>query len=1458
MDNKAFAKGIAKISLIVFVLFLVGFFAVNYVIPVLAVHETTATISPSWLKANTFYVFQINLTNAAGSGDYISELRIYNTTEPWDPSKPIYNQFSCYPDNASINPWDLDYSKLFGVVYCHFADNLPSPQGTIGPGEYKLFYTIATTNDVETCIKWTLEPRDTNYGWNLTYAAYTCVDKTPPETKKTYGTPTKVVDGYRWVTSDTPITLTAIDKGPTYPPTGQVGAGVDKIQYRVTQLDVLDKDCTETCLYEGSEGSGVWQESSTNTTFTIPKDSCHLIEYYANDTLGNTEPTHKQCVFVDNKPPVTTKTIGDPKLTQDIEKLGSSNAEWSTEQAYTGTYSAKLITPNGAGGQDFAGIDSFFDVFVDLNSITNLSYYRKVTQYTTNGWSPIIILGIDANNNGIFEADPLAWESTFNVSYLGGDSFIQCEATNGLGSTDGSFVYVDAFNNFKCYTPKTDGSGFYWDVYEPLSYYQTHSVGIVDPTDKVTMVKVEIGGSTNFNNEIAYVDQVEMNGKIIIDEPLWWIGGNTPITLTCNDPGPHPVDQVTIWWRYSVDGGEPTTWKNYTETGPIIFPEESKHKLEYYCVDHLGNSEQHHFQTYIVDATPPVITKTIGEPKVWNETEKVWYIRDHVTPITYTAEDTGKHRSNDVQCKWWYWFNGIWYGSGFTNQPIIFGEDSLHKLAIKCWDALGNVAWDNETFQVDSTPPVTTKTYSIPFYTNGTSDWINSSTPITLTATDNKVGVLIIKYRYCLKPNCYKETCPCDCSGVDWITVSDDEVTFTIPGDSEHCIEYYAVDKLGNTEPTHKQCVFVDNTPPTGTKEVGEPKKVDTGFTWVTQNTPITLSCTDQGEHPVNNERVWWRISYDGSWGPWYSAPSPVITNFKDDTNHDLEFYCVDALGNKEETHPVQYYKVDTTPPETTKEIIGPQFYNETEEKLYINGITNISLTCVDREEPCAVGVDNIQYRYWVDEVWTDWFVYTEPFNFPEESNHTLEYYCNDTLGNKGDYHLQVYYVDKTPPETTKWFEGPFYSPNNNQTMWISNQTLVHLQATDGDEEHASGVNKTYWRNTLVDKVYCHNQTICQQAQGNGTWNLYTGPFNKSEESCHLIEYFSVDNVGKTENVKKQCVYVDNTPPTPDKKIGEPKAKWDGKDANFYPEIKDLCWNGQADEIECWKITLLTPIKLDCVDPEPHPVNHEGVCFRVEWDGEDQTKEYCDTRKGNMTEGFCCVNEEIEFMFNKISEHELEYYCVDALGNSNKKNLDIEKFKVEETKFEIQINKKWNLISVPVALLDDSVKEIFGNESDTVESVWTYDGDKWYVYTPDGIDNDDLHTMKPGWGYWVKALKSDTLIIGGSLMSPGKTNMPSKPVVKGWNLIGYYGADGMEGYYGPEGKGGQAYCELYSLGEDMWDKEFTSLWTYWELDNPNQWKPLNEGNNMDPGAGYWLVVPQEGLYTPSTTCGPWW
>jgi len=464
---------------------------------------------------------------------------------------------------------------------------------------------------------------------------------------------------------------------------------------------------------------------------------------------------------------------------------------------------------------------------------------------------------------------------------------------------------------------------------------------------------------------------------------------------------------------------------------------------------------------------------------------------------------------------------------------------------------------------------------------------------------------------------------------------------------------------------------------------------------------------------------------------------------------------------------------------------------------------------------------------------------------------------CWDALGNTA-IDISDYYVDKKGPVISSWFGQPWV--HDTGVDYVTTTTDVFLDAID-PLPHPSGLDKIEYRVNLVDDSQCWDPVVCADADSlGGDYTLYEGEFKIAEESCHMIEAIATDNVEK-EGYYRTCVFVDDTGPEPIKTVGKPSVKWDGASALFY-DIADLCWNGEETSIDCWKTTLLTPISMECVDgPEEHPVGTSHVCFMVDLDGDDATENYCTQYNGLYEDGgYCCVDSTLDpFYFGEISEHNLKYYCVDRLFNVG--DVDDEKFKVEETTFEIDLNDKWNLISVPVKLLDDSLDIIFADIADKVESVWTYDAvtGEWFAYTPDGDDmNDDFDTMLPGWGYWVLMNDDAHLLIGGSLFSPAQT--PPSKEIKGdaWNLVGYYGAEEQDGYYGPAGNGKEAGCAFFSMSDSYWDIGWTGLEGYWEPYNPFMWQGYDRYDHLDPGAGYWIFATEDGVYSPTTNCYGLW
>lgn len=1728
LKNKKGMSGAIKAS-IVFLTLAFIVVSVSYIIPAFAVHSSGANvIIPGFEKCNVFNTYTLTVTQTGGP-DPIYNVRIYNKTNNVSTSFLDQTGFACGPA-----PTGWSFKGFFNFItssYCEYeTDQDPANPYTIATGG-ALNFTFSINILNESVHTFQVSTIDTQQPVGFQFFSYPTitVDCTPPVTTKTYGQPFYSPDNNatEWINSSTLVKLTAIDPQP-HP------SNVSKTYYKDVYLsDSTDwhycsssSDCANYKVAAPSDPLNPDGWTLYSSPFTKSPESCHIIEYYSVDNVGNVEPIKHQCVFVDNTQPTLTKIIGSPNKTCD----------------------------------------------------------------------------------------------------------------------------------------RSDSSG------------------------------------------CAY-----------------WVTQSTPIELNCTDQGDHPVNHVSIW--YKIWNDKNNTWSPWIDTAvlpqaskTIYFGEDSVHILEAYCVDAVGNAGPIDNETFRVDSTPPVITKTVIGPQVGTcpprpgHPEDNCYIKDSTdddgTIIQVNATDpdsTGKGCNvGQVKCEYYYLLdNGSkkmsFHDDTYSPFNITFNDDSNHTLVIKCWDSLGNIGWDNETFLVDSTPPTTTKTYGNPSVVNGNYRWINSSTPITLSSIDNKVGVDNIQYRV-TKLNISDSACVEACEDYggsgDYQGVKGNNVTFTIPEYSCHFIEYWAVDKLGNAEKRHYQCVFVDNQAPQMLKTVGQPNipvagtgcenvtydgavpsgsgatidpdhlgskeepivlkpgdsineskiittsatpigKLDvvflfdltgsmggvigsaqanaisimnnitslvndsqfgvgsfrdypsessdqysscgypgyygdpgdspwyfnqdltnntaavstaisgffangggdgpeayaralyessqdfswragarkvviifgdnvphdcnlgtyydgsgscptttgrdpgrdgivntsddlpwptvvsdlqaagvsvvfvdlssgyacpgawkyatnqtggiytlgstsglpaqivssvqniTGeikhltletkpgfedwvkwtpteytdvkggeikdfnititvpsgqpggnyhfyikvmgdgailaveeifvhvdapacaggesFTWVRDDvTPITLSCDDSwngtAPHPVDQETMCYKISFDKPETPWLTGQycgefggdynsttgeccayvgKPIIDDavdsilpkaytftFMEDSNHDLEFYCKDALGNKG-TLDVENFKVDSTPPIITKTLVGPHIgCGPSDTSCYIKDWNNSDGTTIHVEVAdnnslgCAVGGVKCEYYYLLDDNATKkGFVddSAPPFDikFNDDSNHTLVIKCWDALKNSVT-DTESFLVDSIPPVTKKTYGTPFYTDGTSD--WITSATPISLTSTD----NKVGVDKTYYKYEIVDDSNCYNDTLCQGLPDiDKTWDSATPSilgvvsFTIPEDSCHLIEFYSADKLGNVETPKRQCVFVDNQPPTVSKIISDPKEHWEG-DNTFYPGLTERCWNDSAkDEIECWKITLGTTLNISCNDPQPHPVDNSKMCFQVELDGDDKTQTYCGSKyiDGNFNEsgdGYCCLSagENMEnFQFAEESQHDLKVKCVDALGNQGP--VDEEKFKVEGCTEQLCLYKKWNLISVPFVLFNDSTSDVFKNISDDIVSVWSYDNGNWYTWSP-GVGG-TLQHIKPGYGYWVLAKDDKCFDIAGSLFSPLEVP-PSRDLQPGWNLVGYYGNTivNKDGVFAVDPVDSSkciiankpVYCALNSLidteeGFPRW----SSLWNYFNNGGDKAgWEGLSgciDGkwtDNMEPYKGYWIEMDVKDSYAPATNC----
>ncbi|MFH1442682.1 MAG: hypothetical protein ABIG96_01490 [Candidatus Micrarchaeota archaeon] len=1103
------------------------------------------------------------------------------------------------------------------------------------------------------CVK--LHGRDLAGNWGkMSFQPEVCfvIDRTPPTTVKTIGTPKvrcdylgdqQEAEACYFVTQSTLISLNTTD----FIPADGYYSDNEKIYYRVRyKIDFADPwgAWSSWILYSGP--------------ISFSEDSIHEIEYYSIDYCANEERHHFEIDIVDTKPPISEKTLGEPKALCGT----GDDCDYFINQQTSITLTCEDQQPHPS---DAVVIKYRYKVddgaFTEWTTYSQPFTYKEDSRHELEWYCEDVLGNVEQKHVEVEKVD----SQSPTVEKTVGDPKIECET-----EPTGGYVCHYYVNQSTLFTLTATDFGHAEN--KPIKiYYRICTRPDFDVDPESCTEWMEYAGSFSYQEDSYHtleyyaVDYVGNKGNPIVeadfvdsqppitekfvgqpsvecsdDDPLgcdYYITQQTPITFRCVDPQPHPVNDATVYYRYSVDGGAFTEWVVYGE--PFTFAEDSKHMLQYYCVDALGNAEQVQTEIDIVETVPPVTTKTVGEPKhaCITEEECDWYITQQ-TPITLAAVDPEPHPVNDVTTWYKYCVSEVEkpYCTGWMiyTGPFAFEEDSRHTLYYYSEDSLGNKEKEQmEVDVVDTQPPSMRKLIGDPKVQGDGFTFITQDTSISIICEDGQphpVDHVAISYRYRTKED-WKS---------DWNVWSDFEnvdgtnATFTFPEDSIHELEYYCEDILGNVNEHEFETDVVDTQPPESEKTVGDPKlECETGDDcdyFITQQTPITLECIDPEPHPVNDVKINYKYCVTEVDEPfctdWTVYTEPFT--FKEDSRHALEWYCEDALGNKEKVQ-TEVDKVDSTPPTVEKTVGEPKHQCTPQEECdwYITQQTPITFMATDyshvKDKPVV-----ITYRYCtqgLSEVLltvipcTEWTNYTGPFTFPEDSWHELEYYATDALGNEGQHYYEYDIVETVPPVTIKTVGDPKVECDpqdpNNCDYYINQDTMITLECTDPEPHPVDHVN-VYYRYSVDDGQF-------------GQWMLYGEPFSFPEDSKHTLEYYCEDALGNAEQVQSEVDVVDSQPPATVKEVGDPKVE---------------C--AYDDPLGCdYYITQQTPIAFTCEDPNPHPVGGEQIYYQYMVDD------------GKWTE---LMLYDEPFTFPQDSMHTLKYYCIDALGNTEVEQTEID------------------------------------------------------------------------------------------------------------------------------------------------------------------------------------------------------
>ncbi|MBA7615971.1 hypothetical protein ES703_23261 [subsurface metagenome] len=246
---------------------------------------------------------------------------------------------------------------------------------------------------------------------------------------------------------------------------------------------------------------------------------------------------------------------------------GDATAEWSTEKAYAGDYSVKLYAASYQAG-DAAAVSIPFGA-IQFDQITELSYWKYIESFEDAQWgfNPLVILGIDANGDGVLDfdiEDALLYSNEANPQ-LGDDAILVIESTTGIApyltepDTDWGEVDVLVGDPLHPRHPGNEGyplvmigfdkNGWLGEVYHWADFV---GFGPIDTTDNVKLVVLALDCPSN---QTVYVDDVTINGVLYELEPATAVSIDLTVDSAIVDPDGVATFTVTALDQYGNETG---------------------------------------------------------------------------------------------------------------------------------------------------------------------------------------------------------------------------------------------------------------------------------------------------------------------------------------------------------------------------------------------------------------------------------------------------------------------------------------------------------------------------------------------------------------------------------------------------------------------------------------------------------------------------------------------------------------------------------------------------------------------------------------------------------------------------------------------------------------------------------------------------------------------------------------
>ncbi len=1025
------------------------------------------------------------------------------------------------------------------------------------------------------------------------------IDADPPSIIKEIGYPhCRLQETDYCVDPQTPITLSAVDQG------CQGGVGVDLLRYQI--------------WYNNSWSN--WVTVDTEGTTIYLSDPCmHILRVYARDYLGN-NITETETFYVDSTAPRIETTVGEPHC--------------SVEDDAFCVNTSTPITINVTDDDCCPSLTVWYSINNKswINITEELPYTLRLEEQCEHILSvkAFDCLGHTSWDNRTLYVD----ETPPVINITVGDP--QCELHPGeeYCITSDTPLTIDADNNDCCISSEitaryrinegnwTDLPRLPWTVFiEEQCMHTLH----VEAEDCL--------GNTASSQMLFYVDdttpeidiQVGMPHCMVRESPLqseeYCVNTSTPITINATDSG--CCSDLTVWYRINND-----SWSDITEQLPYVlrFGEACRHNLSVKAFDCLGHTSWDN-RTLYVDETPPVINITVGDPQCELHPGEEYCITSD-TPLTIDAynEDCCVISYVDVRYKI---NNGSWQSLATEDIPytLFLNESCMHTLTIVAEDCLGNNATEVVLFHVDNTTPEVDLSVHDPscFVDEGVY-CVKTTTPLTFDARDfGCCDDLTVWYKV---------------NNATWVDITGQvPYNYSFSEECHHTLELFAFDCL-NHSTSLKYSFYVNDHPPGINISVGDPKCTQRSDEFcITTETPIHIDAFHQGCCDFTDPAVRYTIN-DGNWTTLSELPETIFID--ELCLHTLTVEAEDCLGNNATKEVV--FHIDDSLPEINITVGDPHIIREDPPGYWVSCLTPITIDVVNLG--CCETLTTVRYQINED----GWQNITEPLPythyFSDDCMHLLTIEAVDCYGNIVS-ESETFYVDCTPPNSTKTVQGPSYDADLNNDgdtndtgehyYWLrTNESQVCIVSEDQQNELcSSGLNYTHielwWDSDRDDEI----DTKCWEITD--TTGSYC--FFITHDCLHEIRWYSVDILGNSEEPTLQRHRADSHPPTTTLEIGMHSFCTDAENRTY--------------------VSPGTPLWLNTTDTlDPCAVGCRFLFYNISWYNET-------LEQWIVLESGYEADNQVELHFSEECMHQLMWYSEDYLGNQEA--VHMQEYRVDAT-----------------------------------------------------------------------------------------------------------------------------------------------------------------------------------------------